>query len=123
MNRIIIIVGLLLACVVSVSGFLFAAEGPAAVERHYVTAPSAPSSQSREQMNSKNIGCVSCHTESDQKTMHASVAVNLACVDCHGGDNTVAIEVGTTRENPLYIEIMNHAHISAKLPGGGGLSE
>lgn len=119
-NRLGILAALTIAAVASLSAHLFAAEAPAAVERHYETAPPAPSSQSRELMDSKNVGCVSCHTESDRKTMHATAAVNLACVDCHGGDNTVAIESGITRENPLYTEIMNRAHILPSYPEAAG---
>ncbi|MEO8673657.1 MAG: hypothetical protein ABI411_20275, partial [Tahibacter sp.] len=59
------------------------------VERNYVTAPPAPSFQTWAEADGKSAGCVSCHTSSDRKTMHASEAVVLGCTDCHGGDPTV----------------------------------
>jgi hypothetical protein len=49
----------------------------------------APKRQSQEDADRKSAGCVSCHTQTDQKTMHAAKAVRLGCVDCHGGDHTV----------------------------------
>ncbi len=57
-----------------------------AVERSYVTAPNAPAFQTWVQADEKSKGCVSCHTDSDRKTMHASSAVVLGCTDCHGGN-------------------------------------
>ena len=47
---------------------------PEKVERTYVTAPPAPAFQTWEQADAKSAGCVSCHTASDRKTMHASPA-------------------------------------------------
>ncbi|HVF62906.1 MAG TPA: hypothetical protein VNE58_02795, partial [Casimicrobiaceae bacterium] len=64
------------------------------VERDYVMAPAAPSFQSWEEANAKSNGCVTCHTDSEQKTMHAAKSVVLGCVDCHGGDASVAGPAG-----------------------------
>src|SRR5439155_631510 len=49
-------------------------------------APATLSSQSREDADRKSAGCMSCHTETDQRTMHRSTSVRLGCVDCHGGN-------------------------------------
>ena len=48
----------------------------------------APSllSQAAEDAAAKSAGCQTCHTSSDEPTMHASRAVRLGCTDCHGGD-------------------------------------
>jgi hypothetical protein len=51
--------------------------------------PSPLSSQSQEDADRKSAGCISCHTESDAKTMHTSASVRLGCTDCHGGDAAV----------------------------------
>src|SRR5688572_21998858 len=59
------------------------------VERTYVKAPPAPAFQSWADADAKSAGCVTCHTASDRKTMHASEGVVLGCTDCHGGDATV----------------------------------
>ena len=68
------------------SQFAWGADGYEKVERTYITAPSAPKTQSQYDVDRKNEGCVSCHISSDSKTMHVSDAVKLACVDCHGGN-------------------------------------
>ena len=48
-----------------------ASEAVTKVERDYVMAPPAPANQpSASAVSEKSAGCVSCHTDSDQKTMH-----------------------------------------------------
>ena len=32
--------------------------------------------------------CMSCHTQTDARSMHTSPNVRLGCTDCHGGDPT-----------------------------------
>lgn len=66
----------------------FGSEAAVRVERDYsaVRSDSAPANQTAEDVNSKSAGCVSCHTETDEKTMHISTAVRLGCTDCHGGN-------------------------------------
>ena len=68
---------------------LSASELEKPVERSYTTAPSAPYTQTWAQADAKSGGCLSCHEGTDQKTMHASQAVVLGCVDCHGGNADV----------------------------------
>src|SRR5690606_7428667 len=46
-------------------------------EREYVTAPPAPRNQTDEQVRAKSEGCQSCHTQTDQVTMHTNPAVKL----------------------------------------------
>jgi hypothetical protein len=48
--------------------------------------PEAPSYDSQQQADAKNPGCLSCHTATDSRSMHATEDVFLSCVDCHGGD-------------------------------------
>ena len=72
---------------------VFAAEQKP-VERSYTTAPPAPKTQTWDQANAKSTGCVSCHTETDRHTMHASPAVVLGCTDCHGGNAAIKAPAG-----------------------------
>ncbi|MDH3643022.1 MAG: hypothetical protein OES38_13050, partial [Gammaproteobacteria bacterium] len=67
----------------------FASEGSKAVKRTYAYTPPAPASQSAADVVAKSEGCQSCHTETDNKTMHESSAIRLGCTDCHGGDASV----------------------------------
>ncbi len=71
-----------------------------------------PRRQPRADAERKSAGCVSCHTASDQKTMHASPAVVLGCTDCHGGDAAVSIE-GAPGER-RYRDAAARAHVAAK---------
>src|SRR6266851_10391013 len=49
-------------------------------------APATLSSQTQEDADRKSAGCMSCHTQTDQRTMHRSASVRLGCTDCHGGN-------------------------------------
>src|ERR1700757_3049494 len=73
-----------------------ASEEEEPVERTYVATPPAPAFQSWAEADQKSAGCVSCHTKSDRKTMHANEAVVLGCTDCHGGDAGVMAPAGET---------------------------
>jgi LVIVD repeat len=99
---------------------LHASEGAHAVERDYsqVRADPSPSSQSAESMAAKSEGCVSCHTESDQKTMHASTAVRLGCTDCHGGNPSVhnPVDGSVASKDPTYVAAKEQAHVLPKFP-------
>jgi len=51
-------------------------------------APPAPATQTSAEADAKSGGCVSCHTASDQKTMHENPAVVLGCADSNGGSGS-----------------------------------
>lgn len=87
-----------------------------AVERDYVMAPPAPASQSAEQVAAKSDGCMSCHTNTDRKTMHQSPAVKLGCTDCHGGDAAVTVPGGAAKGDEAYRQAMDSAHILPRYP-------
>src|SRR5215467_12223171 len=50
--------------------------------------------QSEEEATAKSAGCVSCHGQTDEPTMHPTKTVHLACIDCHGGNSSVSIASG-----------------------------
>ncbi len=58
-------------------------------EKSYTMAPHAPERQTAQEAFAKTEGCMSCHTQTDEHTMHANPGVVLGCTDCHGGDATV----------------------------------
>ncbi len=88
---------------------------PKKVEREYVTAPHAPAFQTWDQADAKSAGCVTCHTQTDRKTMHASPAVVLGCADCHGGDATVNAPSGVTG-SVEYRAALDRAHVLPRYP-------
>ncbi|WP_220463527.1 LVIVD repeat-containing protein [Sediminihaliea albiluteola] len=93
------------------------ASGSKPVERVYVTAPAAPASQSAAEMERKSAGCMSCHTATDEKTMHANPAVKLGCSDCHGGNAQVQRPSGTeSLADAGYLEALQQAHVLPRYP-------
>ncbi len=111
----------LAALVILLAGPTGAAEGELATPRDYaaagVLAEPAPRNQTQGQADAKSAGCVSCHTASDELTMHATPAVVLGCTDCHGGNPDVAL---TNRAldfgDPDYLAIQNRAHVLPLYP-------
>jgi hypothetical protein len=96
---------------------LAVAAGTTAAETPVASAPlatAAPARQSRENADRKSAGCVSCHTDTDAKTMHNAKAVILGCADCHGGDATVKTS-GSAGSKP-YDDAKRRAHVSPKQP-------
>jgi hypothetical protein len=73
---------------------------------------SALSTQSQEDADKKSAGCVSCHTTTDAKTMHAAASVRLGCTDCHGGD--VSARAAGSPGSREFDEAKRRAHV---LPG------
>ncbi|MFK8021399.1 MAG: hypothetical protein AB8B86_16675 [Pseudomonadales bacterium] len=99
-----------------VSHIGLAAEGSKPVDRVYTVTPAAPVSQSADDMLAKSSGCQSCHTKSDQKTMHANPAVKLGCTDCHGGNSSIFAAEGLGRKDPQYMGLLEQAHVLPKYP-------
>ncbi|MDH3441403.1 MAG: hypothetical protein OEM63_11670, partial [Gammaproteobacteria bacterium] len=93
-----------------------AEEGEEAVEREYAFTPPAPAGQTAEQAEAKSSGCMSCHTETDSRSMHASPAIQLGCTDCHGGNANVFVNVGASRESQGYQQVMERAHVLPRYP-------
>src|SRR5262245_15318220 len=65
----------------------------------------------REEDPGTSRGCVSCHTVTDQPTMHASPAVTLGCTDCHGGNATISVASGAAPGSAEYRQAMQSAHV------------
>lgn len=112
----------LIVCVVcfllSAAVFQVLASGGASepVERDYEMAPPAPASQTAAEVAAKSDGCMSCHTETDRKTMHQSPAVKLGCTDCHGGNAEIRRPDGAARVEAGYQQAMDEAHILPRYP-------
>ncbi|MGP1351696.1 MAG: hypothetical protein ACTS1Z_00090 [Parasphingopyxis sp.] len=98
-----------------------AAGGETAVERDYaaagVLADPAPRNQSQEEADAKSAGCITCHTATDELTMHATPAVTLGCTDCHGGNPDVALtDPDLHYEHPDYLSVQYRAHVLPLYP-------
>ncbi len=92
--------------------------GETPIERDYslVRAPAAPQNQTLEEMMGKSEGCYSCHVQTDAPSMHASDAVRLGCIDCHGGNADVIGNPDLDFDHPDYVAARDAAHVLPTLP-------
>ncbi len=93
-------------------------EKPLKIEYRFT--PPAPREQSEADVRAKSEGCYSCHTRTDQPSMHTTPAVRLGCTDCHGGDATSPAAFGKPElgyKNPYNLAAMKLAHPQPTLPG------
>jgi len=98
------------------AAMLHASDEEKPVARTYAPMLAAPMSQTIEQVATKSDGCYSCHTRTDQPSMHASPAVQLGCVDCHGGDAAVRGDPQLGVKDPAYIAARERAHVLPRYP-------
>jgi hypothetical protein len=78
-------------------------------------APPAPRTQTQEEANAKSVGCGSCHSPMDRRSMHNTPAVVLGCTDCHGGDAKV-IAPKVLPNHPAYRDAVSAAHVRPAHP-------
>ena len=98
------------------AAMLRASDAEKPVPRIYAASFAAPVSQTPEQAAAKSEGCASCHTKSDEPSMHASPAVVLGCTDCHGGDARVVGDPSRGFTDPAYLAARNRAHVLPRYP-------
>ncbi len=72
--------------------------------------------QSQEEADRKSSGCVSCHTSTDEPTMHPTKTVPLGCTDCHGGNSSISVAPGTATNSPEYNSAKEKAHVQPRDP-------
>jgi hypothetical protein len=107
---------LLLLCALFVASLAYAADAEKPVERSYPVFPPAPRNQDAADVQAKSSGCYSCHVQTDAPTMHSSPAVQLGCVDCHGGDPKVIGNAKLRHDDPAYVAARDKAHVLPKYP-------
>jgi hypothetical protein len=108
--------GALIAATLLAPLSLKASEAEKPVARKYVAAAPAKLGMSDEEADQASRGCVSCHTDSDAKTMHVSQAVKLGCASCHGGDAGVIAPAGLAKTAAEYASLRDRAHVLPKYP-------
>src|SRR5436309_7686864 len=72
--------------------------------------------QSQEEADRKSSGCISCHTSTDEPTMHPTKTVHLGCTDCHGGNSSVSAASSTAPNSPEYNSAKEKAHVQPRDP-------
>ncbi|MBA4747675.1 MAG: hypothetical protein H2056_03065 [Sphingopyxis sp.] len=93
-----------------------AAEKEKPVKVTYRFTPPAPREQTVAQVAEKSDGCYSCHTQTDQPSMHITPAVRLGCTDCHGGDASVIGWPERGYDHPDNKAAEARAHVQPTLP-------
>ncbi|CAN5175783.1 hypothetical protein BH11PSE5_BH11PSE5_18760 [soil metagenome] len=107
---------LLLAALLIPVAIVQASDDEKPVKRVYAVAPAAPMSQTAEQVAGKSDGCYSCHTKTDEPSMHATPAVMLGCTDCHGGNASVRGNPELGFDDPAYAAARDKAHVLPTYP-------
>lgn len=72
--------------------------------------------QSQEEADRKSAGCVTCHTTTDEPTMHLSKAVHIGCTDCHGGKSSISIAPSISSNSSEYAAAKEKAHVQPRNP-------
>ena len=70
--------------------------------------------QSQEETDRTSAGCISCHTSSDEPTMHPTRTVHIGCTDCHGGNASISVGSGTAANSPEYNSAKEKAHVQPR---------
>src|SRR5271169_7112449 len=70
--------------------------------------------QSLQDAARKSSGCISCHTSTDEPTMHPTKTVFLGCTDCHGGNPAVHVDTGIVATSAEYQSAKQKAHVQPR---------
>ncbi len=99
-----------------VAGAALASEGEHARHIDYPIYPPAPRQQSQADADAKSAGCLTCHLQTDQPTMHDVQGLVIGCTDCHGGDPKVMLPSGTAKADKKYRATLDAAHVQPLFP-------
>jgi hypothetical protein len=107
--------------VVVLAVLLFALEHRLPAQSRVESAPQSEPSrqhslimQTQAEADAKSSGCVSCHLNVDEPTMHPTRTVRLGCTDCHGGDANAAITPATAKGSAAYAQAEAKAHVQPR---------
>src|SRR5580658_8291169 len=105
-------------CVLSVSALscLLVFYSESASKVHAKQDAPAVRGQSQEEADRKSLGCISCHTSTDEPTMHPTKTVFLGCTDCHGGNSSISVAISTSSNSPEYSAAKEKAHVQPRDP-------
>jgi hypothetical protein len=103
-------------CVLCVSGlsFFFALHASSKLPARAPQESVSFRGESQEEADRKSSGCISCHTSTDEPTMHPTKTVHLGCTDCHGGNAVVSAAPGAAPNSPEYNSVKEKAHVQPR---------
>src|SRR5260370_15935686 len=70
--------------------------------------------QSQQEADGKSSGRISCHTSTDEPTMHPTKTVHLVCTDCHAGTASRSDSSVVTSNSPQYTSLNAKAHVQPR---------
>src|SRR6202521_544360 len=102
-------------CVSAVS-FFFALHASSKPPAHASQEAAPFRGQPQEEADRKSSGCISCHTSTDEPTMHPTKTVHLGCQDCRGGNSPVPAAPGAAPNSAEYNSAKRKAHVQSRDP-------
>ncbi|MGC1418085.1 MAG: hypothetical protein WA817_22545 [Candidatus Acidiferrum sp.] len=112
----------LCALCVSALSFLLVLYAESSSKVHAKPDSSSIRGQSPEEATRKSSGCISCHTTTDEPTMHPTKTVFLGCTDCHGGNSSISVAAGMAPNSAEYNAAKEKAHVQPRNPSFKGRS-
>ena len=100
-------------CITALS-FFFALSADWAFPVHAKQDSQSVRGQSQQEAVRKSSGCISCHTSTDEPTMHPTKTVFLGCTDCHGGNSSISVATGTAPNSSEYAATKEKAHVQPR---------
>jgi hypothetical protein len=67
------------------------------------------------QAPSGSVGCITCHTSTDEPSMHPTGTVRIGCADCHGGNADVRAPQGASSADAAYQRAKREAHPTPRI--------
>jgi hypothetical protein len=74
------------------------------------SATERPTMETSAEAVAASTGCITCHTKTDEATMHPTGTVTLGCATCHGGDPAVSVAAGLAMDADEYQAAKKKAH-------------
>src|SRR3982750_3223343 len=75
-------------------GATFRSPVPQTAQAPTPMSPVKASMETSDEAVAASAGCITCHTKTDEASMHPSGTVTLGCATCHGGDPKVYVAPG-----------------------------
>jgi hypothetical protein len=72
--------------------------------------------QSEQEAARRSSGCVSCHSSTDEPSMHPTKTVFLGCADCHGGNASISVASGILPNSAEFNASKEKAHVQPRSP-------
>jgi hypothetical protein len=76
-----------------------------------IVGQSRVSQQSPENAAKQSAGCITCHTKTDEPSMHPGGTVVIGCADCHGGDPSISVTSDLASSSKEYHAARRRAHV------------